>query len=180
MFTQKTTNLLSPSISIFQHPPYFFLYSLPSSLFLPSMLSPGSSREKKTSYIFDPRHRYNVKLFNLPGLTGISVSRREDQNSLIYRPVPPRSSFSPFLCPSFSSLTIFLSSARGGRLLVLERNNELVNLTVNSLRLSDPKETFLRNYVGHCAPHRITYFSWQKDVFVPLSIYPCNRAFRGG
>lgn len=143
------------------------------------MLSPVLLGKRKLLiyFIFDPRHRYNVKLFNLPGLTGISVSRREDQNSLIYRPVPPRSSFSRFLCPSFSSLTIFLSSARGGRLLVLERNNELVNLTVNSLRLS---ETFLRNYVGHCAPHRITYFSWQKDVFVPLSIYPCNRAFRGG
>lgn len=109
MFTQKTTNLLSPSISIFQHPPYFFLfsYSFPLSFSSIDAFTVLLGKRKLLIYfIFDVRHCYNVKLFNLPGLTGISISRRKDQNSLIYRLFPPRP-FSHFLCPAFLFLVFF-------------------------------------------------------------------------
>lgn len=114
MFTQKTTNLLSPSISIFQHPPYFFLfsYSFPLSLSSIDAFTGFFSGKENFLYILysmcgtRQTRRYNVKLFNLPGLTGISISRRKDQNSLIYRLVPPRP-FSHFLCPAFLFLVFF-------------------------------------------------------------------------
>lgn len=98
----------------------FNLYFSTSTLFFSLSLLPPSlsffhrwfhqvllgKRKLLIYFIFDARHRYNVKLFNLPGLTGISISRRKDQNSLIYCFVPSRP-FSHFLCPAFLFLVFF-------------------------------------------------------------------------
>lgn len=98
----------------------FNLYFSTSTLFFSLSLLPPSfsffhrwfhqvllgKRKLLIYFIFDARHRYNVKLFNLPGLTGISISRRKNQNSLIYCFVPSRP-FSHFLCPAFLFLVFF-------------------------------------------------------------------------